>query len=168
MSRTTANGAAAWRHPIFWLVAGLPMLSVVMATIYAVIAFRVFDGVVEDDYYRQGRAINRVLRRDQLAESMGIRAALELDETTGAVVLALDAARAGELPALVRLELFHATHAGADRRIEVRRTADGVWVGRIEPLPPGRYNVQAETDDWRIVGEIRAPADSACPLLPAT
>jgi hypothetical protein len=162
------KGGSAWRQPVFWLVVGLPALSVVMATVYAVIAFRVFDGVVEDDYYRRGRAINRVLKRDQLAEALGMRADLRLDEATGDVTLRLAATGAAELPAVVRLELFHATRAGADRRLEMRRVAEGVYAGRIEPLPPGRYNVQAETDAWRIVGQLRAPAGAACGLAPST
>ena len=172
MSRTAGrdqrpHSASVWREPMVWLIVGLPLLSVVMATTYAVFAFRVFDGVVEDDYYQRGKAINRVLRRDREAEARSLRAELALDERTGDLSVRFTSNGEAQLPPSVTVDLFHSTHAGADRRVELRRDGEGRYLGVIEPLPPGRYNVQAETASWRIVGELRAPADSGCLLAPA-
>ena len=165
MSLTRAQ--SAWRQPMFWLVVGLPLVSIAMSTTYAVIAFRVFDGVVVDDYYKRGRAINRVLRRDRAAEDAGMTAVVELDPESGNVDLALSAREVGSLPAAATLHFLHATRAVVDRLAELRRGVDGRYRATIAGLAPGKYHVQLETENWRLVGLLRSPAESSCALLPA-
>ena len=53
-------------------------------------------------------------------------------------------------PASVRAKLTHATRAGNDRSATLERGADGVYAGRIAPVPPGRWLVSVETDAWRL------------------
>lgn len=159
-----------------WLIVGLPALSIVMGTTYAAIAFRVFDGVVVDDYYRRGRAINRLLARDRAAAAAGLRASVAL--TAGAVEMTLsaDAASAAasaarddrELPASLRLSFLHATRAGVDRATDMRRGDDGRYRGAVVALAPGKYHLQLETDHWRLVGQLLAPRESGCELSPAS
>jgi hypothetical protein len=150
-----------------WLVVGLPAMSILMSGIYATIAFRVFDGVVVDDYYRRGRAINRVLERDQAAGREGLTATVALDAATGELDLTLDARDATVLPVEARLSFLHATRAGVDRLVDLRRDAAGRYRARIATLAPGKYHVQLETAAWRLVGQLRAPADAGCALAPA-
>jgi hypothetical protein len=150
-----------------WLIVGLPALSIVMGTIYAVIAFRVFDGVVVDDYSKRGRAINRVLARDRTAGEAGLEASVGLDPRTGSLEMRLDAAVAEALPASVRLQFLHATRAGVDRATEMRRGDDGRYRGEIAALAPGKYHLQLETESWRLVGQLLSPGQSACELAPA-
>jgi hypothetical protein len=151
-----------------WLVVGLPALAIVMGTSYAVIAFRVFDGVVVDDYDRRGRAINRVLARDRAAESRGLEGDIAIDPESGELTMAIRTRAAADLPPKLRLRFLHATRAGVDREIDLARGGDGRWRGRVAPLAAGRYHVQLETEVWRLVGQLRAPAELACALVPAT
>ena len=50
-----------------------PGLVVVAGIATAVIAFRGADGLVADDYYKQGLGINRQIARDQAARDLGHR-----------------------------------------------------------------------------------------------
>jgi hypothetical protein len=150
-----------------WLVVGLPALAVVMGTTYAVIAFRVFDGVVVDDYDRRGRAINRVLARDRAAEARGLAGEVAIDPESGELRMDLRETAEAEIPEHLRLRFLHATRAGVDQEVELARGGDGRWRGRIAALTPGRYHLQLETEVWRLVGQLRAPLEAACSLAPA-
>ena len=115
MSESGPDRRSPWRQPMVWLIVGLPALAIAMSTTYAIIAFRVFDGVVVDDYYRRGKTINLVLARDRTAEAAGLAARLELDRASGEVTLELGASDAGAPPATLRLRFLHPTLAGVDR-----------------------------------------------------
>ena len=55
----------AWyREPWPWLVMSGPAIVVVAGIGTAIIAFRTSDGLVADDYYKQGLVINQTLKRD--------------------------------------------------------------------------------------------------------
>ena len=161
-------GPQAWfRNPMVWLLIAIPATSVAVGVALLVTSFRAFDGVVVDDYYERGKAINRVLARDAAAARRGLSASLALDGLTGRAELRLTALDPAALPERARLSLLHATRAGLDRVTEVRRGLDGLYRGVLPPLAPGRHHVQLEADDWRLVGALRAPAESSCALAPA-
>lgn len=153
-------------NPAAWLLILLPASSVVAGLVTVVIAFRVFDGVVVDDYYARGKAINRVLERDRTAAERALEAVVESDPATGRLEVRLVAA-VGPLPDRLDLAFLHATLSGRDRRVALERVADGAYRGRLDTLARGRYHVQLETADWRLVGVLAAPAESGCRLAPA-
>lgn len=153
-------------NPAAWLLVLLPASSVVAGLVTVVIAFRVFDGVVVDDYYAHGKAINRVLARDRAAAERALEAVVEADPETGRLEVRLVAA-IGPLPERLELSFLHATLGDRDRRVALERVAGGAYRGRVEALARGRYHVQLEAADWRLVGELAAPAESGCRLAPA-
>lgn len=164
----TAPTPRPWfREPMVWLLIALPCASIVMGGIYAAIAFSVFDGVVVDDYYQRGKTINRVLARDEAAERRGLSALATLDAASHQVVVELAAVDPAALPATVKLSLLHATLAGHDQVLAVQRTADGSYHAAFASLQAGKYHLQLEADDWRIVGTLRAPRETVCALSPA-
>ena len=56
-----------YRQPWPWLLMAGPAIVVVAGIVTAVIAFTGADGVIADDYYKQGMAINRTLAREAKA-----------------------------------------------------------------------------------------------------
>jgi hypothetical protein len=65
-----------WRHGHVWLIIAGPALVVVAGFVTLVIAIRVPDPVVADDYYRRGLDINKTLAAEkdlQLAPAMQSR-----------------------------------------------------------------------------------------------
>jgi hypothetical protein len=170
LGEAAATGAAPpwYRVPMVWLMIGLPAMSVVMGVTYAVIAFQVFDGVVVDDYYQRGRAINRQLARDQAALRQGLAAVAFVDREAGVVELELAAKEPERLPTDAQLLLLHATRAGFDHRLSLHRAADGRYRAALPALAAGRYHLQLEASDWRLVGELRAPEGTQASLAPAS
>ena len=135
-----------FREPWPWLLMAGPAIVIVAGIVTTAIAFAGADGLVADDYYRQGVTINRTLARDRLAERMGIEGTLRFDHEG---VVAVLGARA-PLPERVRLTLAHATREASDQVAYLARAADGTYRAPLRPLRPGRWNVIVETDQWRV------------------
>jgi uncharacterized protein len=67
------NGAPWWKFPLVWMVIAGPALVVVAGIATVVIAVRMPDPVVAQDYYRRGMEINKSLaaqRAKALAPAM--------------------------------------------------------------------------------------------------
>ncbi len=134
-----------------WLLMAGPAIVVVAGFVTLWLAIASNDGLVADDYYKRGLAINRTLERSERAAALGLAAVVDLDPNGAAqVVLTSTVPDLGAAPAQVRLTLLHPTRAGADRRIDLLRGRDGAYRGEAGVLPPGRWRVGVETDEWRL------------------
>lgn len=149
---TAAVDATPWyRHRWPWLLMLGPAIVVVAGIATLWLAVRSDDGLVADDYYKRGLAINERIERAARARSLGLSAVVDVGEDGYVRArLAHAAGDGGALPPAVRLVVAHATRAGADRRATLVRTPDGSYAGRIAPLETGRWQVFVETDEWRL------------------
>jgi uncharacterized protein len=113
------------------------------------IAFASADGLVAEDYYKQGMTINKVLAREERARALGISA--EAAFPPEKVVVTLQ----GQAPEALFVHLAHATRAGHDQRLRLAPTAAGRYEAELAPLPAGRWRVVVEDPrgTWRIVKE---------------
>jgi hypothetical protein len=136
-----------------------PAIVVVAGIATLAIAVHSDDGLVADDYYKRGLAINQTLERNARAEALGLAATIDV-RADGDVALVL-VAKAGEpdaRPPTLRLRLAHPTRAGEDRATVLVAEGDGRYAGRVAPLDGGRWRVIVETDRWRLPGvESRVP-----------
>ena len=57
-----------------------PAVAVVSGALMLWLAITSYDGLVSDDYYKQGLAINQVLRRDKRASELGYQAHASLSD----------------------------------------------------------------------------------------
>jgi uncharacterized protein len=140
----------AWyRHPWPWLLMSGPAAVLVAGAITTWIAFASADGLVAEDYYKQGMAINRVLAREARATALGVSADLHLTPATISVTLQ------GAAPEALFVHLAHATRSGYDQRLRLPPTRPGVYEGELPPLPAGRWRIVIEDPraSWRIVKE---------------
>lgn len=154
-------GATPWyREPFVWLLISLPLAAVVGGFVTLALAIHSDDGLVVDDYYRKGREINRVLARDDAALRLELASDLEFDPERQLVRARLSGAPSLEAPARLHLRLLHATRGGFDRELDLERTADGSYHALLPSLPPGRWHVQLEAADWRLVGSLVFPGAS--------
>lgn len=142
-----------------WLLMSGPALVIVAGAITIWIAVATSDGLVSDDYYKQGLAINQTLDRGVLAARHGYRAELRFDAGRREVVLTLAAAADAPRPELLRLRVVHPTRAGRDALVLLRHSADGIYRGVAPELAAGRWLLVLEDADavWRIDGELRHP-----------
>ena len=132
-----------------WLLMSGPAAVLVAGAITTWIAFASADGLVAEDYYKQGMAINRLLAREERARALGISATLELAGERIAVDLR------GESPDALFVHRAHATRAGHDQRLRLAPSAPGRYEAALPSLPPGRWRIVIEDPraTWRIVKE---------------
>lgn len=154
------RGLPWYRVPFVWLLVSLPLAAVVGGFVTLALAIHTDDGLVVDDYYRKGREINRVLARDDAALRLRLASDIEFDAERRLVRARLTGAPAFEQPARLHLRLLHATRGGFDREVDLDRTADGSYHALLPSLPPGRWHVQLEAADWRLVGSAVFPGAS--------
>ena len=119
-----------------WLIMAGPIAVLIAGAVTTWIAFASADGLVAEDYYKQGMAINRRLAREDAARAQGIRAEVELSSSI-AVTLH------GAAPEALFVHLAHATRAGHDVRLRLVPSG-GKYVAELPPLPPGRWRIMIE------------------------
>jgi len=132
-----------------WILMSGPAAAIVAGLATAWVAFAGADGLVADDYYKRGLAVNAVLEREQAAARRGIAAEATLHGNVLRVVL-----RGDSPPALVA-RLVHATRAGEDVRLQLAPAGGGAYEAGVPPLAPGARRLVLEDPraEWRIVQE---------------
>lgn len=148
-----------YREPWPWILMSGPAIVVIAGIATAIIAFRGADGLVADDYYKQGLGINRQIARDQAAQELAIAGEVRLLPRTVRVTLRA----AAELPDRITLRLVHPARAAEDRVVHLARTAEGTWEAPLAGLPAGRWRAIVETAQWRVAARIdtRAAGEAA-------
>jgi len=133
-----------------WLLMAGPVAVLVAGALTTWIAFASADGLVAEDYYKQGMGINRRLAREQAAQQRGISAAIRIEPASIRLELR------GAAPEALFVQLAHATRAGHDVRLRLVPGADGVYAAALPPLPAGRWHAVIEDarGTWRIVQEL--------------
>ena len=89
-----------YKEPWPWILMALPATAVVAGIITLLLAIRSNDGLVADDYYKQGLGINKVLARQEMAAKMGLKARVDLSGSK--VVLQLSGREGMALPEKLR------------------------------------------------------------------
>ena len=159
-----AQTAPWYREPWPWLLMAGPATVVVAGIFTLILAVRSSDGVVADDYYKQGLAINRVLERGIQARVLDVRGRVTF---VAGDAVAVELASRAPLPPSLRLKLVHPTRPGYDRAVLLAQSAPGRYEGRIDTTGASAWIISLEDEraSWRIEGRWQAPA-SAIVLTP--
>ncbi|MCW5605677.1 MAG: FixH family protein [Burkholderiales bacterium] len=141
-----------YREPWPWIIMAPPAAAVVAGVITIWIAHASADGLVADDYYRQGLAINRVLAREENARRLGVAARGALED--GRRLSIILGGRMDHPQELV-VRFAHVARAGKDRELRVGRVGERQYEAELAPLPQGRWRVSIEdaAGQWRVNGE---------------
>ena len=150
-SRQGQQQSIWYREPYVWLLIAIPLAAVIGSVITGKLALQSDDGLVVDDYYKQGLEINQVLERDRLANELGIVANIQFSPEQHAFRLFLTGNEKFMAPETITVSFLHATRGGLDRKIKINRTAANLYQAELPQLPKGRWHIQIDTGDWRIV-----------------
>ncbi|MEJ2760519.1 MAG: FixH family protein [Gammaproteobacteria bacterium] len=134
-----------------WLIILLPLSAVVGGIVTAWYAVESNDGLVVDDYYKRGLAINKVLDRDRAAKRYGLVATLQLRTGSPVATVILKGNSTFTAPEEITISFMHATRSGHDRKLTLRRVDPVTYQGPKPVLIRGRWNVQIEAQDWRVL-----------------
>lgn len=156
MARSITTDTLPWYRQFWpWFLIALPGSVVVAGLITVYIAFKHADSTVNDQYYRDGLAINQVLAQDQLAGRLGAAAEINWDKLTGEVLINLSIQ--ADYPRQLRLLLLHPTDQSRDLEVTLVGGAMGHYRADLERAPQHRYYLRLEPlpeRQWRLQGEM--------------
>ncbi len=163
--QTSTGAARPWyKEPwVLGLIAG-PAVVVVAGFITFYLAASTFDGMVSDDYYKQGKEINMQLVRDEHAAQMGLTAQVLVSPDMKTVSVTASSKAPLEGPLLLRL--MHPASESFDQTIELRAQGAGRYVGTLKPHNANHWYLRLEdtSGQWRVQGEWR-PSEGNAVLL---
>lgn len=140
-----------YREPWPWILISVPATAVVAGIVTLWLAVSSADGLVAEDYYKRGLAINRVIEREEAAQKLGLTA--RVAPGPGRLEVRLVGTPGAHPPALF-VHLAHATRAGHDLRLRLVPVADGRYEAELPALPAGHWHLSIEDPQasWRIAG----------------
>lgn len=149
-----------------WLLAIMPATAVVAGFATLWLAIKSDDGLVADDYYKDGLAINKIIVRDEMARHYNLGAVAQFKDNAISLQLA------GNLPVIpdsLQLTLNHPTRKGYDHTILLIRDRVGAYVGKVKGLIDAHYDVILEplNGTWRVAGQWRPTENETLRLSPA-
>ncbi len=158
-----------YRHRWPWLLMLGPFVVIVAAAITVWLAIRSNDGLVADDYYKQGLAINQVTSRDRRAAELGLRGEVSVDGGRQLVRVVLSRGKLSEMPDNLLLKLSHPTRGGFDQTFRLRRDNSGGYSAGVKGDLAGRWYVMLEDDasQWRLSAAWDLAQQPALVLEPA-
>lgn len=149
-----------YKEPWTWLLMLMPFLAVVGGSITMWLAVTTFDGLVADDYYKQGLAINQTLARANAAMALGLTAQVSFSADEVAVALAVKPGAA--LPPKLLVTLAHPTKGGLDQQLLLEGQG-GNYRGKVQAaLISAHWKVLLEDEShiWRLSGTAHLPAQT--------
>jgi hypothetical protein len=152
-SHRGAPATSPWHRSLWpWALMAGPAFVIVGGAYATWLAASTSDGLVADDYYKRGIAINRTLARNEYSARIGLSAVVRIDATGDVRVMLARTGGDAEWPPQVRVRLAHPTRAGQDRSASLSRRSGATYAGHVEPPGVGRRFVIVETDQWRLSG----------------
>ena len=144
-----------YKHKLVWMIIAIPAASVIAGINMIYLAVNTDDGLVVDDYYKEGMAINQSLQRDKTAAELGLTARLTVEESGDMVRLNFNKGSLTEYPEQLTLHLQHATHAGHDQIISLVRAPQDQYIGYLQhTIREGVWHIILSTEEWRLVNRV--------------
>lgn len=148
-----------YREPWPWYLMSGPFIVVVAGLITAWIAYSTSDGLVTDDYYKQGLVVDRTIARSKEAVDLGLEVRARF--TAEGLDIALISAAGSNFvpPKALNVTLSHPTRAGLDQSV-VLTEGNGRYAGKLRLPASGHWLVLVEDDakKWRLMGNVLLPA----------
>ena len=160
MQTITMHQTKPWyRYPLLWMMILIPFSAVIMGVVMAWLAIDTDDGLVVDDYYKEGIEINQVLHRDEAATRLGIQAMLKYDNASRVLRLVLHKGALADYPPTIALHIQHAT-LKKDRYVILQRGISNQQAGQYsgvlkKPLSNARWYFEIGNKQWRLVSRYR-------------
>lgn len=152
-----------YRHGWVWFLIGIPASAVIAGSVTIWIAVTKADSLVADDYYKEGRAINQRLEKDEEAQRRGITLAASLTPTANGMLkirVVYRSSQQGPAPEQLRLRMSHPTIDLLDVTATLMPvttpsalSASGqVFETQVPSIASGKWHVQLEDESsvWRV------------------
>jgi hypothetical protein len=155
-----------FKEPWLWFLMGIPGLTVIAGCYTLWLSLFSFDGLVTDDYVKQGLAINQMIERDDAARERGLQASVMRNGQEIRVLLTSQGTVAP--PDRLKLNLSHPTRSTLDYSIVLMKGNDGFYSGQLQTDVTGRRKIVLEDQDstWRLKGNWQLSDEAHLQLFP--
>lgn len=139
-----------YRYPLLWLAILLPATSVVAGLTSLYIAVTNADSPVADQWYKEGRGINRSMEQESIAARLGI--GMQLSQVGAGVQAKLDSHAGVPAPETMTMALRHPTLKEKDLSLTLHHQGDGLYRADGTLPSSGRYTATVTTPEghWRL------------------
>lgn len=178
MSAALDRDVAPWYRQFWpWALMAGPAAVVVAGFVTLWLAVKSPDALVVDDYYKEGKAINASLHRDQRAAALGLTATMHFVGTANAQSsLELTTASTQDVmwPPVLEVLLTHPVKEALDRKVEmtlVKAAPQGAtYRGATGTLDAVAYQITVQDPalTWRLINQERGAAKEAVALRPGS
>lgn len=143
-----------YKEHYVWMIIFFPVLAIIGGIITLDLAIKSNDGLVVDDYYKEGLEINKTLERDHIAAAYHLQADIQLDQEFQQVTIKLNANSGFIYPENLSVTFLHSTRSGFDKDVRMVLTEDSIYRGNLPKLIPGKWYIYIQHDDWRLIKTI--------------
>ena len=125
-------------YPLVWMMISIPFSAVIMGVVMIWLAVDTDDGLVADDYYKQGLAINDVITLDKKASELNLSAVVQFQSSSKVINVQFDKGLLDDYPVSLELNFQHATRANSDISITLNHGIGDRYIGYLdEPITQG-------------------------------
>ena len=166
MQTTDVLDNKPWYRQVWpWLLMTPPALAVVFGIVFFIVSSRTFDGLVADDYYKEGLTVVDLVDKHKRAQDLGLSAHASVRADMMSVALSVAPGKelpVVALPAVLHLTIVRPTHSGLDQQVLLQKGQDGLYSGAFAPLTVGKwvFQIEDESRTWRMEGAANLPAET--------
>ena len=150
IERTTLDTQPWYKQFWPWFLISLPLSAVIAGITTLFIAMDKPDGLVVDDYYKEGLGINRELAREQMAKQLDIGAQLHISNNQ--LTLQLN----GKMPLPEKLSIYfiHPTKAEDDKHWTLIKNNQNQYTAMISSLAGVNWYIKIKSvqGHWSLNG----------------
>lgn len=139
-----------------WFLIALPAVAIFASAMLIWKSTEYPVDLVNDDYYKDGLAINRTLDKDHFARQLGLSAAVHVDPDSGEITATVHSDKPMP-PAALELELVHPMIPAKDHSVMLAAMGHGRFVGRTSTAGHRWYlRLRGAVDgrQWQLKGQI--------------
>lgn len=136
-----------------------PFIVIIAAVYTAGLALSTRDGLVTDDPYKKGLAVQETLHESAAAQALGLSAGVTLVEGSARVRLHSRLPGGFSAPPSITFTLSHPTLAGVDQTVVLTRQGE-VYVGKLNLPRSGHWLILVEdaAKSWRLMASAMLPS----------
>ena len=140
-----------FRHPLVWMMIAIPFSAVVMGVVMIWLAIDTDDGLVADDYYKQGLEINDVISLDRKASELQLNAVIKFDSAGKVINFKFEKGLLESYPDTLQLSFQHATRANSDITVVLNHGINDQYIGYLQQaISEGVWYFEVSDADWKL------------------
>ena len=137
-----------YKEPWVWGLMAGPIIVIIAAMITVYLAVKSDDGLVTDDYHKEGLEINAILERSEKAKQLQLSANVMISHNNGEIRVFFQSSPDYTAPKDLKLSVVHPTRKGKDQIFALALdSATGLYLGKLQSI-----NL-ASQKQWKILLE---------------